>query len=314
MKPAHHVSGLSELANQRVLGITISDQAGIQSDSCTIRLDDRDYLLATPPTGHRIAVALGYEETGVVNLGMFEIDEVRFSESQAKTMEITARAQYHENSSIKAPKTQAWDEQTLGDIVGAIAGRNGYSADVDGMLAPIWYDHIDQAEESDIHFVSRLAEQYDAYCKLSDGKLMLKPRGTTNGSLTVVNNKSISISGTANRRNKYKSVKAFWHDPNAARRKSEVAGSGEPQYEIRHTFESKQKAKYSANAKLQQFERGTGAIENLKMPGDPNARAEMDLILVGFRPDLNKTWVTTQANHDYSDSGYTTTLQAEEAL
>ena len=314
MKPIHYISGLSQVANDRVLSISVSDQAGIKSDSCSIKFDDRDYLLETPPTGLRIKVFLGWDDSGLVYLGLFEIDEVRFSETQARTMDVTARAQYHENSNVKAPKTQAWDELTLGAIASEIAGRNGYSAEVDGFLAGIWYDHVDQAEESDIHFLSRLAEQYDAYAKFSDGKLLLKPRAVTNGSISVVNNEGVSISGTLNRRNKYKAVKAFWHDSHAARRKSEVAGAGDPMFEIRHTFESKEKAKLAAAAKLGQFERGTGSVDNLVIPGEPNARAEMDLILSGFRPDLNKKWVIRQVSHSYGNGGFSTTLQAEEAM
>ncbi len=314
MRPDFLITGLSANANDRLLSITVTDEAGIKSDAVKISLDDRDYKLATPPTGQRIKVFLGYKETGLTDMGLFEIDEVSFQESPVKMMEMSARGQFHENSNIKQPRTQPWDEQTLGGIISAIAGRNGYTPDIDGTLAGIWYDHVDQTEESDIHFASRLAEQYDAYAKLADGKLLFKPRGKTNGSITVINTDSTHITGRLNRRNKYKSVKAWWHDPHKANRKSEVTSDEEPQFEIRHTFESKEKAALAAAAKFEQLQRGTGEITQLTIPGNPAAKAEMDLITQGFRPDLNKTWVITSVTHTWTDSGATSSIKAEESL
>ena len=40
---AFNITGFSQLANKRVLSISISDQMGLKSDKCTITLDDRDF-------------------------------------------------------------------------------------------------------------------------------------------------------------------------------------------------------------------------------------------------------------------------------
>ena len=64
--------------------------------------------------------------------------------------------------------------------------------------------------------------------------------------------------------------------------------------------------------KLKQLGRGTGKC-SLSIPGDPKVRAEMDLILVMFRPELCalSPWIITQATHTFDSSGYKTKISAE---
>ncbi|MFM9587188.1 hypothetical protein, partial [Streptomyces caniscabiei] len=50
---------------ERLIEMTITDEAGFQSDALTISVDDADGVLAVPRKGARLAVHLGYEETGL---------------------------------------------------------------------------------------------------------------------------------------------------------------------------------------------------------------------------------------------------------
>ena len=324
MTPEVKITGLSAAANDRLLSVSLTDNASIESDSVNITLDDRDYALEWPEKGKSITVLMGYKETGLIKMGDFEVDQVRHSDSPASKFEITANAQKHKHANVKAAKTQPWDEQTLGDILSTIASRNGYTPDIHPSLASIYYDHLDQTEESDIHFATRLAERHDAYAKFQDGKLLFYPRDETQGSVTIERSrqpqwtdtgwKTIGTSCTAsiNTRNEYKSVKACWHNEHENQRVYETVGEGDPQHEIRTVYESKEKALNAANAKLQELKRNTGQIENLSIPGDANVRAEMDLTLVGFRPELTAiAWVIKTATHTIDGGGYKTVIKAE---
>lgn len=324
MRPDFRISGLSAKANDRVLSVSVDDSAGIKSDKATLILDDRDYLLEWPQSGQIITVEMGYKETGLMMMGTFEVDEISHTDAQVAGFQITANAQTHTASNIKAPQTLPYDEKTLGQIVGEIAGRNGYTPEVHIDVAGIPFDHIDQREESDTHFLSRLAERFDCYVKFQDGKLLFKPRERTNGivivsrgSMTQITSKGlktigISLNATANTRNEYKSCKAAWHNVHTGERVYEVVGVGDPQYELRSTFESKQAALDAAGAKLKGLGRGTGQINSLSMPGDPSARAEMTLQLVNFRPEVcNKEWIITNAVHTIDSGGYVTSLKAD---
>lgn len=324
MRPDFNVSGLSAAANDRVLSITVDDSQGINSDKATIVLDDRDYKLEWPEQGRIIVVSMGYRETGLMEMGTFEVDEVRHKESQAATLEISANAQKHANSDIKAQRTQPWDHKTLGQIVGEIATRNGYTPEVDPEVQMIYFDHIDQRTESDVAFLQNLGNRYDCFVKYQDGKLMFKPRGKTNGSVTVSKGSmqqsgngwsrtiGTSISATLNTRCKYKSVRTAWHNVHTGEHTYEIAGGGDAQFDMKGTFESKQAAKDAGAAKLKALSRGTGQIDNLSFPGDPSARAEMDLVVVNFRPEIcAMNWIITQATHVISSGGYVTTVKAD---
>lgn len=109
-----------------------------------------------------------------------------------------------------------------------------------------------------------------------------------------------------NTRCKYKSVRTAWHNTHTAEHTYEISGEGDPQFDMRGTFESKRAAKMKA------LQRGTGQIDNLSFPGDPSARAAMDLVLVNFRPEICELkWIITQATHVISSSGYVTTVKAD---
>lgn len=326
-KPIFKITGLSELAQKRVLSITVTDEKGLKGDKVQIRLDDRDYALETPAQGTMFDVYLGYEYGGppLTMLGTFQLDEVKFIEAQACTMEISGNAQYHVGNEVKAPKTETWDEKKLGDIFSQIAEKNGYKPDIDPALSSIFVDHLDQTEESDIFFSTRIADKHDAYVKFQDGKMIVRPRNKGVG--TVIIKKGIgvqfsmeglsiliptSVIATVNSRNKYGTVRAFWQDHDKVRRTGEVAKSGEgPEFQIRQTFETKEQAQLAATAKLSQLNRGTGTIDTLSAPGDPNVRAGMDLYLDGFRPDINGKWLISNVTHTLDQGGYKISLSAE---
>ena len=56
----------------RALEIKVELQSGNGSqDTCTITVDDRDWLLALPQVNDGIEVYLGYEEVGMAFMGTF---------------------------------------------------------------------------------------------------------------------------------------------------------------------------------------------------------------------------------------------------
>ena len=154
--------------------------------------------------------------------------------------------------------------------------------------------------------------------------MIVKPRSKTEGTIIIQNqimnqigigSKLIltlptRISYTQSNRTKYNSVKAFWQNPEKAKRTGEIAGEGSPQFEIKQTFETKAKAKQAASAKLEQLKRGTGDI-SVTCPGDPNIKAGMEMILIGFRPEVNGNYIVTSANHTMNGSGYINTISGE---
>lgn len=75
------VAGLdvTEQVRDRLVSLTVVDEAGQISDTCQIVLDDRDALLPAPPDNAGVVVALGYMDGPLVELGDFIVDEVEFA-------------------------------------------------------------------------------------------------------------------------------------------------------------------------------------------------------------------------------------------
>ncbi len=324
MIPQFCITGLSAAANKQVLSISVTDDLGLKSDTTKIRLNNADYQIASPALGTIFQVWLGYDKMGIFQLGEYQLDEIRHSESQAILMEITGNAQKHVDNDIKAPRDKKWDEKTLGDIFGEIASRNGYQPKIDGEISSVYYDHLDQNGESDVAFATRIAEKHDAVVKFQDGKMIVQSRNKTEGTVILQKGeKGMSISGlvieiptgitgTFSARGQYKSIKVNWQDSDEAKRKTKIIGSGSPQFEVQHTFTSKKEAETAGGAKLKQLKRGTKTLETISLPGNPHLRAGMKLILLKFHPDLNGSWIIKQATHNFqSGGGYSTTIKAE---
>lgn len=86
-------------------------------------------------------------------------------------MTISARAADLQDK-WKEGRSQDYHDKTLGDVVGEIAKRQGLTAKVSPDLANLPYTYLGQTEESDLHFLTRLATKHDATAKPTNGVLV----------------------------------------------------------------------------------------------------------------------------------------------
>src|SRR5690606_38370686 len=115
----------------RLISMTITDEAGQKSDTAEIVIDDRDYLVALPKVGAKLQIALGF--TGqLVEIGSYVADEV-CGEIAPDIMTISARAA-DMLGSIRARKTRSWRDVTAEEIVGKIAGEHGLKPQISDSL------------------------------------------------------------------------------------------------------------------------------------------------------------------------------------
>ena len=117
-----------------------------------------------PAKGAALKVELGYKETGTARMGSYTVDEVELS-GPPDTLTIRAKAA-DMRGSLKQHKTRSWDDVTIAELVDSIAADHGLEAKVgDSIRAITASRHIDQTEESDMHLLKRLSEEYDAESK-----------------------------------------------------------------------------------------------------------------------------------------------------
>ena len=178
MRPAYRILAdqrdITDAIRDRLLSLTLTDEAGYQSDAVSLRLDDREGRIELPRKGAKLEVELGYEERGLAQMGLYVVDEIELA-GPPDTLTIQAKA-VDMKSSLKQHKTRAWSN-TIQEIVSTIAQEHGLEPRVDSTLGAIRIPHIDQTEESDLHFITRLGQQYDAVGKPAEHYVLFVPHG-----------------------------------------------------------------------------------------------------------------------------------------
>lgn len=214
-------------AVSRIVSIELTDKRGFEADELTLELDDCDGALAIPSTGSKITLHLGYQETGIVDKGEYLFSEFTHTGAPDR-LSITARAADLAET-LAQQKERSWHKKTLYQIVEAIAKEHGYPYRIAEQYRRETIAHIDQTNESDASFLSRLAERYDAIATVKAGRLLFIPAGeaqTASGApitpLTITrasgDNHSFNYSAT----NSYNAVRAYYTDKRTGRRKEVV--------------------------------------------------------------------------------------------
>ncbi|MCX9004253.1 phage late control D family protein [Citrobacter portucalensis] len=162
--------------SDRLIGLTMTDNRGFEADQLDIALDDTDGLVELPPRGASLTLWLGWQGSALVNKGSFTVDEIEHR-GAPDTLTIRGRSADFRGS-LNSRREQSWHGTTLGVIVETIAQRNKLTASVAEPLKAIAIPHIDQTQESDAAFLSRLAERNGASVSVKTGKLLFLKAGS----------------------------------------------------------------------------------------------------------------------------------------
>ena len=236
-KNARHLTPAAELtidgrrfgteAMSRIISISLTDKRGFEADELTIELDDHDGTIAIPKTGSKITLKLGYQETGLVEKGEYLVSEFTASGSPDR-LSITARAADLAEA-LAEQVEKSWHKQTLYQIIETIAKKHKYEYIISKDYQNQKIEHIDQTNESDASFMSRLAEQYDAIATVKNGKLLFIPAGesqTASGQpilpTTITRASGDSHSFTYSSSNSYQAVRAYYTDKKTGQKKEVI--------------------------------------------------------------------------------------------
>jgi len=298
----------------RLISLRITDESGMRSDRVEITLDNRGGNLAHPRKGLVLSTRVGYEGQSTYLTGEYTVDEFELSEG---TMTIHAMATSMREK-LKAPRSFSWHGLNIGQIVEAIAERNKYEARVSPPLDSILLSHIDQTEESDMHFLTRLALDHGAIFKPANGYLLFRakddPKTFSGKTRTPVKlTKQDIMSGwrySSKDRSNYQAVKARWRDTSQNKDIFVTVGEGEKVYSLRHSYPDGQQAQAAAEAKMAALDRGEASF-SFATPGHPGAGAETELIVSEFGPVIDSAlWVMKRVEHRMDSSGFTTYISA----
>ncbi|RUR46217.1 contractile injection system protein, VgrG/Pvc8 family [Vreelandella populi] len=301
----------------RLSMLTLHDRRGMQADQLDITLTDDDGMLDIPPTGAELTLAIGWKGQPLTERGIFTVDEVEHT-GAPDTLNIRASSA-NMRQGLPGKRTQSWDSVTVRDIITTIAKRHDLTPSVGVTLAGARITHIDQTDESDLHFLTRLAERFDAVATVKTSHLIFVPTGqaTTASGLEIPPIQLHRQSGDQHRylmaeRDAFTGVTALWNNTAHATREAVTVGNPQNAQQLRHTYASEEEALEAAQAEWQRIQRGVAYFSITQAVGNPDIFPETPVWCLGWKPQIDATpWIITEVTHNLTDASYTTALQLE---
>lgn len=170
---------LTDALKDALLSLSVTDKAGMEADELEVQIADPRGELALPSLGARLEVSLGYREASLIKLGAFIADTVELADPP-RVLTITGHGA-DLTADLLTRQTKDWEDTTVAEIVGTIAGGQGLIAAVSAFVRDRPIKRIDQTNESDIAFLTRLGTLYDCIVTIKDGRCLFAPRGTGTG-------------------------------------------------------------------------------------------------------------------------------------
>ncbi|CTQ16063.1 Late control gene D protein [Klebsiella variicola] len=323
----------------RIISLELTDNRGFEADELTIAIDDSDGLIELPPRGAELSVSLGWQGEPLVYKGVYTVDEVAHS-GPPDRLEITARsADFRDEFNVK--REVSWHDVTVERIVSAIARRYKLTPVISEQLMNAEIDHADQTQESDMSFLTRMADLLGAIATVKNGSLLfILPGGgiSANGKalpeFEITRSSGDRHSFRIADRDAYTGVQAYWLDlefgkkkkvtvkarkkknekkPRSSSREGDyIAGEDGNVFVLRTTYASETAAQRAAAAKWQQLKRGAAEFNMTLARGRADLYPEMHGTVSGFKADINnQDWIIAKATHSIDDGGFKTQLELE---
>jgi len=255
----------------RLISLTLTDNRGFEADQLDLELDDADGLLAMPVRGAVIKLFLGWKGQALVGKGEFTVDEVEHH-GAPDTMTIRARSADFRGT-LNSRREVSYHDTTLGEVVKQIAGRNKLSPVLADGFAAQAVSHIDQTQETDAAFLTRLATLYGAVAAVKAGKLLfLRPGSGVTASgkpipqLTITRQDGDRHSFSIADRGAYTGVSASWlHTKDPKPKKVKVKRKAKEQHlrALEHPAAKKKKATTAKTPEAKEGDYLAGTEDNV---------------------------------------------------
>ena len=312
LKVIYNGSDISADISANLVQFTFTDNAGDKADEVSILLEDRDQLWRDawyPSKGAKLKCYIQPNDGNELPCGEFEIDEIEIS-GPPSAAAIRAVSVPITKPIRGEKKTRTWEGADLQKVGAEVAGAAGLAFEWFGGTVPT-YQRIDQTDESDLAFLSRLGRDVNHRVKVADGRLVVwdeaefsgkSPTFTTDvGSSDLVTSYRLSSKS----HDTYKAARVRYHDPvkkidiDYTETSSDVE-TGQT-LEINRRVESIDQARTLAKKELESKNKleVTGSIE---MMGVSNASAGL-ITRITNAGKLNGNYMIDTASHTVTRNG-----------
>jgi phage protein D len=301
----------------RLVSLNLTECRSDNADELTITLSDADGQLALPAKGARINVQIGWQESGLVDKGVFTVDEIEHS-GAPDVLTLRARTASLIDT-FRQSQERSFHDTTLGAVIEVIAFQQELKTGIAEALRNVPVRHLDQTRESDAAFLRRLGKKYDAAATVKNDTLLFMPAGrskTASGRdlpvIRITRNLGDRHRYHSAERDSYSGVRVFWHDDRHGVRRSVVAGVPGNSKRLRTTYASEADARAAAVAEWQRIQRGAATLELSLALGNPALMPQSPVVVVGFKTEIDhQDWLTAKVTHSISDAGFTSGIELE---
>lgn len=320
---------VTETFRHRLLSLTLTENRGFKADQITLELDDSDGQVIVPKRNQTLTVKLGWKGQILSDKGKFIVDEIRHH-GAPDSLTIIARS-VDFRGSMNVAHDRSYHNKTLGEIVTEIANRNRLGNTLTSGLAEIKITHIDQTQETDVAFITRLASMNGAVASIKNERLLMLIPGkgqTASGKpilpLTLERSDGDKHLFNLADRDNYTGVQAKWLDAKNAKqqrltiqRKEEntqsyLAGSNENIFIMPTIYASKENAMQAAKARWESIQQGSVEFSINLATGRPELYPETPIRVRGFKHVIDQQdWIVNTTTHSVDSSGYTTKVDLD---
>lgn len=295
----------ASVINPRLTSWERIDCSGVRSDQVMMVVDTAGQS-GLPQEGGRLRWFEGYDDK-LVDKGEFIITRIspKLFPPSVTIVATAAPFQANDNTRFKERRSRTFEGLTLGDLFRQVVKEHGFSPRVAPEFESIQIDHIDQVDETDSAFLTRLAREREAVAKPVNDLYVLAKRGQvktiTGQDLDPVtlglpsNNDPSDLARFINckldrpSRVRISGVRAKWTD-SATGDEHEVSEGIKPFKKLRQPYESEAAAKQACKDELIRVRR-EGSSVRMDLPGDPYLVAEGLLSLnESFPPEMAGNW------------------------
>ncbi|WP_155271336.1 phage late control D family protein [Xenorhabdus bovienii] len=333
---------INALIQNRLVSLSLADNRGFEADQLDIELDDSDGQLSLPRRGVALSLHLGWQGEPLIHKGKFIVDEIEYSGAPDK---ITVRARSADfRATLNISREESYHQKTVSDIVRTLAQRNNLQPEIDKTLAEINLSHIDQTNESDGSFLTRLAKQEGAIATVKNGCLLFIRQGQNKAAsgqplpaVILTRQSGDGYRFSLADRGAYTGVSASWLNTREPKKKENITvkrrrrkpSKANPQKKdekkgdyligsegnvlvLKHTYANKTNAERAAKAEWEKIQRGVASFSIQLAKGRPELFPEMKVQVNGFKPQIDAAdWTLVTVTHTLNDSGLISSLELE---
>lgn len=308
-----------------LLSVEYTDKTENNSDEIQISVEDSAGNWRGPwypSKGDTLSLEFGYEDSGLINAGAFNIDEIELG-GPPDVVRIRGLAAGF-NKAVRTRNSKAFENQSLKQIAEAVAKNHGFT--VVGTIANVRFSRVTQNRENDLEFLRRIASEYGHIFSVRENKLVFtsiydieKGKPVLSVDRTELLNYSIKDKTSQ----VFKNAQVKYHDPTDKEVKEYKTtenknADGESvtdttqadTLEIRTKAENKSQAEMKAKAAL--YHHNSKQQEgSLTVSGNPLLVAGNNMELTGMGTMSGKYHIMESRHRIDKGGGYTTDLSVK---